>query len=77
MPVEHIKNQLCDDMRTGPAQANPQTTFMICPSDYKQKLQVEARKAKIQQMYEFYPFWPRLEVQLFMITGAYYESSLL
>ena len=29
------------------------TTFIICPSDYEQKLQVEARKAKIQQMYEF------------------------
>ena len=29
------------------------TTFIICPSDYKQKLQAEARKTKIQQMYEY------------------------
>ena len=30
-----------------------QTTFIIRSSDYRQKLQVEARKAKIQQIYEF------------------------
>ena len=29
-----------------------QTTFIIRSSDYKQKPQVEARKAKTQQMYE-------------------------
>ena len=44
-------------------------------SNYKQKPQDEARKAKIQQMYKVQPFWPDLKL-LFMVTGAYYESGL-
>ena len=50
------------------------TTFIICPSDYNQKLQVEARKAKIQQMYELSLSGLDLKL-LFMVTGACYESG--
>ena len=44
-------------------------------SDHKQKLGVEARGAKIQQMYENMELHLDLKLS-FMITGAYYKSSL-
>ena len=52
-----------------------QTTFIMCSSDYKQNPQVEARKAKTQQMYELSLSGLDLRL-LFMVTGAYYERGL-
>ena len=50
------------------------TTFSIRSSDLKQKLRVEAREAKTQQMYEDLELGVDLKL-LFMVTGltgAYY-----
>ena len=48
---------------------------MIRTSDHKQKLWVEARMAKIQEMYEILELDLDLKL-LFMITGAYHENGL-
>ena len=47
---------------------------MIRSSDHRQKLWVEARKAKIQQIYENLQFALDLK-SLFMVTGAYKKVS--
>ena len=51
-----------------------QTTFIIRSGGHKQKHGVEASRAKIQQIYENLEL--DLDLKLFMVTGAYYESGL-
>ena len=53
-----------------------QATFIIRSSDYKQRLQVEVRKAKIQQICMNFSISGLDLKSLFMVTGAYYESGL-
>ena len=52
------------------------TTFITCPSDHKQLLQVEARKAKLHTFAVFWPFRPRLEVFVYSHWSALWKWSI-